>query len=72
MFITSLSFRSEAPRLNIFNEIGLDWYSDVAEVKCKGSIGVVQYGTTGCGLVVGNFSINTGGNTDAVGDGHDC
>ena len=72
MFITPLSFRSEAAQLNISNEIGPDWYSDVVEVEGKGSIGVARYGTTGCGLVVGNFGINTGGNMGSTGGGCSC
>ena len=72
MFITPLLFRSAAARLNISNEKGLDWYLDVMEVEGKGSIGVVRYGTTGCGLVVDNFGINTGHIIASTGDGCDC
>ena len=69
MFITPLSFRSATAWLNISNEMGSDWYSDVVEIEGKGSIGAARYGTTGCGLVVDNFGINTGCIIDSTGDG---
>ena len=72
MLITPFLFRSEAAQLNISNEIGPDWYSDVVEVEGSGSTGVARYGTTGCGLEVCNFGINIGGGCRLLRNSNSC